>query len=135
MMRQSPFHGTRGHGARRTAMLAALAGMVLSLVFFADAVAVAQKPKIFGIWIGIDRNSRNFGKWQNKPNTTTPEFTAWGAEQSREQGRLGVELPTPGACEPINPVQFLGGGLFPTQDRKSTRLNSSHLVISYDVFC
>jgi hypothetical protein len=46
---------------------------------------------------------------------TAPEFTAWGAEQSREQGRLGVELPTPGACEPINPVQFVGGGLFPTQ--------------------
>jgi hypothetical protein len=26
-----------------------------------------------------------------------------------------VELPTPGACEPINPVQFVGGGLFPNQ--------------------
>src|SRR2546426_8446341 len=25
--------------------------------------------------------------------------------------------------------------LFPTRDRKSTRLNSSHLVISYAVFC
>jgi hypothetical protein len=89
--------------------------MVLSLVFFTDAVAAAQKPTIFGIWIGIDRNSPNFGKWKNKPNTPPPEFTAWGAEQSREQGRLGVELPTPGACEPINPVQFVGGGLFPNQ--------------------
>src|SRR5256885_4463959 len=29
-----------------------------------------------------------------------------------------------------------GGGLFgPAADRKSTRLNSSHLVISYAVFC
>src|SRR5205807_7146896 len=26
-------------------------------------------------------------------------------------------------------------GLFVTEDRKSTRLNSSHLVISYAVFC
>src|SRR5256885_10986616 len=26
-------------------------------------------------------------------------------------------------------------GLLPDQDRKSTRLNSSHLVISYAVFC
>ena len=57
--------------------LAALAGVVLSLVFFMDAVGEAQKPKIFGIWIGIDRNSPNFGKWRNKPNTPTPEFTAW----------------------------------------------------------
>ena len=95
--------------------LAALAATTLCLVFFTDAVGAAEKPKIFGIWIGIDRNSPNFGKWQNKPNTPSPEFTAWGAEQSREQGRLGVELPTPGACEPINPVQFVGGGLFPTQ--------------------
>src|SRR5256885_11696295 len=27
------------------------------------------------------------------------------------------------------------GGLLPVRDRKSTRLNSSHLVISYAVFC
>src|SRR2546426_1567733 len=26
-------------------------------------------------------------------------------------------------------------GMYPTTDRKSTRLNSSHLVISYAVFC
>src|ERR1039457_7582944 len=37
---------------------------------------------------------------------------------------------------------YLGGGAYPTApdtghalDRKSTRLNSSHLVISYAVFC
>src|SRR5256885_3152505 len=28
-----------------------------------------------------------------------------------------------------------GGGVAPSRDRKSTRLNSSHLVISYAVFC
>src|SRR5256885_2593215 len=28
-----------------------------------------------------------------------------------------------------------GGGSLPFRDRKSTRLNSSHLVISYAVFC
>src|SRR5438034_5381275 len=28
-----------------------------------------------------------------------------------------------------------GGGLVPSPDRKSTRLNSSHTVISYAVFC
>ena len=95
-------------------LLAALAGMVLSLVFFTTRTG-SQKPKIFGIWIGIDRNSLNFGKWKNKPNTPTPEFTAWGAEQSCEQGRL-VELPTPGACEPINPVQFVGGLFEPDPD-------------------
>ena len=96
-------------------VLAGLAAIVLSMVPVADAAAAAQKPGIFGIWLGIGRNSPNFAKWKNKPNAPTPEFTAWGAQQSREQGRLGVELPTPGACEPVNPAQFVGGGLFPNQ--------------------
>src|SRR6266850_1663844 len=33
------------------------------------------------------------------------------------------------------PVYTLGQGAAPARDRKSTRLNSSHLVISYAVFC
>src|SRR5256885_12281252 len=32
-------------------------------------------------------------------------------------------------------TQGQGAPIPPTQDRKSTRLNSSHLVISYAVFC
>src|SRR5256885_4525873 len=32
-------------------------------------------------------------------------------------------------------VMFFGLGCFSRTDRKSTRLNSSHLVISYAVFC
>src|SRR2546426_3979148 len=40
--------------------------------------------------------------------------------------RLGASARTPGAC-------FITGG--GSADRKSTRLNSSHLVISYAVFC
>src|SRR5256885_8824660 len=33
------------------------------------------------------------------------------------------------------PAPGQGGQIRPRQDRKSTRLNSSHLVISYAVFC
>src|SRR2546426_1527679 len=32
-------------------------------------------------------------------------------------------------------VRYLASGVNPERDRKSTRLNSSHLVISYAVFC
>src|SRR5256885_12548882 len=32
-------------------------------------------------------------------------------------------------------IAFPGGGVNQGEDRKSTRLNSSHLVISYAVFC
>jgi hypothetical protein len=105
--------GERAHGASVLGVLLGVA-MIAAVVTNATAAA-AQTPNIFGIWIAIDRNSSNFGKWNNTPNTPTPEFTVWGAEQSREQGRLGTELPTPGACEPVNPVMFLGSGLFPTQ--------------------
>src|SRR5437588_5821555 len=38
-----------------------------------------------------------------------------------------------GANEWVQVSDFVVGGLF--QDRKSTRLNSSHTVISYAVFC
>src|SRR5882757_11192050 len=42
----------------------------------------------------------------------------------RDQHRAGAALPADRA-----------GGLLPRQDRKSTRLNSSHANISYAVFC
>ncbi len=101
--------------ARRSSVIAALLGFTL-LLPAQGASAAAKTPDIFGIWIAIDSKSPNYSpQWRNKPNTPAPEFTAWGAEQSREQGRLGVELPTPGACEPINPAGYLGGGLFPNQ--------------------
>src|SRR5256885_8766225 len=35
----------------------------------------------------------------------------------------------------IPAVKFADSAGYPTTDRKSTRLNSSHLVISYAVFC
>jgi hypothetical protein len=101
----------RGKGAGLAAFLSA------TMLFAAvqSASAAGKTPDIFGIWLAIDRTSPNFARWKNKPNAPAPEFTAWGAAKSKEEGRLGVELPTPGACEPINPVQFVGGGLFPNQ--------------------
>src|SRR5205807_9644921 len=45
---------------------------------------------------------------------------------------LGTSLFTAGKCD--RQITLLSMKL-PSQDRKSTRLNSSHLVISYAVFC
>src|SRR2546426_9328541 len=48
----------------------------------------------------------------------------------------GVPPPRPVARPTSRPVRRRPGGSAQTlQDRKSTRLNSSHLVISYAVFC
>jgi hypothetical protein len=99
----------------KSPLIAALAAITLLLPVAHGASVPGKKPDIFGVWLAIASNSTNFDpKWANKPYSPPPEFTAWGAEQSREQGRLGVELPTPGACEPINPASFVGG-FFPTQ--------------------
>src|SRR5438477_2037308 len=48
---------------------------------------------------------------------------ARGAAQPRRRRSLGVDARAPGV-----PLQ-------PRRDRKSTRLNSSHMSISYAVFC
>src|SRR5687768_18359489 len=40
-----------------------------------------------------------------------------------------------GSDESLGGLVQQGHGLFPLQDRKSTRLNSSHGYISYAVFC
>src|SRR5256885_10084755 len=71
------------------------------------------------------------------PYTTLFRSLADGGEVRRRlfRRRLPVApaVERPGAAEgavPRAPAGQLGGG-----DRKSTRLNSSHLVISYAVFC
>src|SRR2546426_8156129 len=68
-----------------------------------------------------------------------------GAGQAREAacgGRSAADPPRPvripggGACPVGAPRPSCnGGGALRRGDRKSTRLNSSHLVISYAVFC
>src|SRR5256885_2058143 len=66
------------------------------------------------------------------------------AERRLLEGAAVRERERPGATDPVDRVQVLGRlhlGLAARQeddareDRKSTRLNSSHLVISYAVFC
>src|SRR2546426_4277117 len=61
-----------------------------------------------------------------------PNLWMWGAGGRDMEGAL-LRLGAPGgACD----VEALGrDALRPSADRKSTRLNSSHLVISYAVFC
>src|SRR5436190_7165476 len=49
--------------------------------------------------------------------------------------RATSDLTTAGPVLNFSAIWILLGVLFPRQDRKSTRLNSSHTVISYAVFC
>src|SRR3712207_8409950 len=61
---------------------------------------------------------------------------AWAVEDP--QLMLGIAQPfmkAIAAAAVERGVRQLGGGARPQQDRKSTRLNSSHANISYAVFC
>jgi hypothetical protein len=108
----------RGHAARFAGLPfigAALLALLFALSMAQAAPAPGKTPDIFGIWMTMTSSSPNYSaQWASKPNAPAPEFTAWGAGQSREQGRLGTELPTPSACEPVHPVAFIGG-FFPLQ--------------------
>src|SRR5256885_9668708 len=63
------------------------------------------------------------------PRSTLFPYTTLFRSQHRHLHDYQRGLPPPFACRGT----FASGGAF--QDRKSTRLNSSHLVISYAVFC
>src|SRR2546426_6765555 len=56
----------------------------------------------------------------------TLRFTSWELDWIAKSGRFSAAL-----VEYLTQFRFTGD----VQDRKSTRLNSSHLVISYAVFC
>src|SRR5256885_6580251 len=53
----------------------------------------------------------------------------------RQFGVHGVVRQPPGEVGPLVVDPAVGDGSKAVRDRKSTRLNSSHLVISYAVFC
>jgi hypothetical protein len=109
--------GNRAGRSVRPLALVAILGMVVLSTVGQRATAASLKPDIFGIFIGIGPGRPDIDpRWRNKPFSPTPEFTKWGAEESRKLGRLGTETGTPGACEPVTPVQFMvANGLFPIQ--------------------
>lgn len=109
--------GSPVHPFRMSLALGALLGMTLLCPPVNRATAATPAPDLFGIWIGVGPGRPDIDpRWRNKPFSPVPEFTEWGAAESRRLGRLGTETGTPGECDPINPVQFMSGsGLFPIQ--------------------
>src|SRR5438034_5909087 len=75
----------------------------------------------------LEAAGRKFGiafKWDEFP---------WSCEYRLQHGRM---MPEDGLATIRNhDAVFFGACGFPGVDRKSTRLNSSHTVISYAVFC
>jgi len=68
----------RRHGvplARGSSALVALLGTVMVLAPAREAPAARQKPDIFGIWIGIDPNSPNFGRWKLRALEEPAQYT------------------------------------------------------------
>src|SRR2546426_8501525 len=57
------------------------------------------------------------------------------ASRTPLQNRVAIVTGGTGALGQAVTLRFLADGAIVAVDRKSTRLNSSHLVISYAVFC
>src|SRR2546426_5424011 len=68
------------------------------------------------------------------PRSTLFPYTTLFRSQQRRGGDDGEPGAEDGQVD-LDPRAGLGGPGGPDGDRKSTRLNSSHLVISYAVFC
>src|SRR5256885_13115696 len=68
-------------------------------------------------------------------STLFPYTTLFRSNASCLKGQRHARGRCAGLCISSIVVPLLAGSLACSQDRKSTRLNSSHLVISYAVFC
>src|SRR5437899_5529356 len=67
-----------------------------------------------------------------------PRSTLFPTRRSSDLGGPGVVRPAPAGRRGVSRVGVVGSRHYPDLervDRKSTRLNSSHLGISYAVFC
>src|SRR5690606_39459785 len=71
--------------------------------------------------------------WQRRPDGATVAREAW--VEIDDDGARKTRRAPGGACVLLNDPGFAGGSGCALQDRKSTRLNSSHVKISYAVFC
>src|SRR5204862_8031923 len=96
-------------------------------LFYFHALAPAPAPTLFP-YTTLFRSSPNgssFGSSCVQPNSATPSSssTARNNGSSSASGRGRVYRMSSSASSPV------------TGDRKSTRLNSSHVEISYAVFC
>src|SRR2546426_3961143 len=92
-------------------------------------------PSVTTGWISYLQNERSLsakitGELQSVSAQTAREVDLWVKERLYE---LRVFASSYEVSENLERIQRPGGER--AQDRKSTRLNSSHLVISYAVFC
>jgi hypothetical protein len=73
---------------------------------------VKARPNLWGVWMGLNNAPGADPRYLAAPYTPTPEFTPWGAAESK---RMASPL-TPGRCDIWNPVMFMdASALFPIQ--------------------
>src|SRR5438132_7823925 len=80
---------------------------------------------------------KNWGRWgkdddRGTLNYITPEHVRKAAGLVRSGRTVSMAIPINTVAGPDNPHPAIH---YMSRDRKSTRLNSSHTVISYAVFC
>src|SRR5256885_3651104 len=85
-------------------------------------------PDALPIWAGRGRRARG-------PAPAPGGGVHEGRRPGAGAGVGAADVGQAGGAVPVEPAGPGAGGHPGAEDRKSTRLNSSHLVISYAVFC
>src|SRR5256885_15824449 len=91
---------------------------------------------LFSIWIGLSQIFSTFFFFNDTATTEIYTLSLHDAlpilvSSPGQRRRSGMRCERQASCADQSPSP----GSFFSSDRKSTRLNSSHLVISYAVFC
>src|SRR5690554_7423216 len=92
-------------------------------------MAMSLKIKIINLQRALDSGDCNRFNTRHLSTSCVLARIAQSVEQRIENPRVGGSIPPPGTII-IQSLHFTAG-----LDRKSTRLNSSHVRISYAVFC
>src|SRR5690606_42029338 len=96
------------------------------------------RPTLLTIYPDCDNDPRHTHPFPTRRSSDLGRGRPLGARRHRHPPRPPCphrhRPPTAGAVAPVAVASGVGGGAA-GEDRKSTRLNSSHVKISYAVFC
>src|SRR5256885_8096211 len=119
-----------------------LTELLSSLIFFFFFLMIRRPPRstLFP-YTTLFRSWPPSGLWPrgSGPSPLASQALTWSPKDTGPAGSGQAEPPVQTAVTSCPPIQYAtsrqSDTLQDTRDRKSTRLNSSHLVISYAVFC
>src|SRR5690606_23905402 len=104
----------------------------------AEGVTVADRGSLDGVYVATERNNAASGT--SRPSILRFDVSGSGTElvathEWNLASDLAADVPTIGANSGLEGITWVPDAVLTARDRKSTRLNSSHVKTSYAAFC